>query len=140
MISCTLAVCAEHVLMDRLTNLISVVNVLERVTPESFPVVVPRFACLFIHTREQVDSQHLDGVVTFKLGDQELMRGPVQVDFASGLISRSVLRLQALVIPAPGVLRVSLELGGAVTAEWKISCEGRPTQTALPLQQLPESQ
>lgn len=137
MISCALAVCAETVVIDRLSNSISVINILEAISVESFPIVLPRVFCLFELTRDNEDPLQLPGLVTFRLGETELVRAPYEVDFQGTLRTRSVMNIQGLVISGPGLLRASVDVNGSVLGHWDMPCESRPAQIALPLLENP---
>lgn len=134
MISGVLAVCAEKVIVDRFTNSVSVIDIFEQIKTEVFPVVVPRMFCFFELTRESNDPMQYQGLLTIRLGNTELMRGPHDVDFQGSLRVRTVLQLRGLVVPGPGTLRASFNVGDAVVGYWDVSCESRGGQIVLPLQ------
>jgi hypothetical protein len=125
------------IVMDRFSEQVSIISVIERIVAESFPIVVPRLWCLYELTRENADPSRRDGTVILKLGDAEILRGPVDINFVGTLRTRALLAVHGLVIPGPGTLRASLELDGEMVGHWDIACEGRPAQIRLPLQDSP---
>jgi len=134
-ISCVLSVCSETVVIDRLSNFVSAINIFETISIESFPVVIPRVFCLFELVREHGDPLQLPGLVTFKLGDTEITRTPYDIDFQGAFRTRTVLNIQGLVVAGPGTLRVSIDADGKTLGHWDILCEGRPAQIKFPLQE-----
>lgn len=131
MISCVLGICADTILIDAALNSLSIVNVYEEISPESFPIVLPRIAAVFELIREQADPERGDGVITFSLGERELMRAPQNIDFQGKLRIRTVVAVHNLIIAGPGLLRVQFVLAGNPLCHWDIPCVTRSVQMRL---------
>src|SRR5262245_47594205 len=101
MIRCRLAVCAESVVRDVETNLISVFNIYEQVRSQVFPILMPKLNCLFILTRDVGDVQTVTGAVQFTVGGEEVLRTPLTVDFQDKFLTRQTIVVQGFPIPAP---------------------------------------
>jgi hypothetical protein len=112
----TLALCAESVLLDQQTNNVSLINVVEEITPDEFPVVMPRVSWLFIFERDPSDDPQPPVAFVVRLGGRELLRVPVEVNFEDKMRNRAMLAMSGLPIASEGVLEGELTLGGvAVT-------------------------
>ena len=94
-----------------------------------------RLFCLFTLTRDSTDLERPDGGITITLGGRELATSPANIDFQTELRTTTIVSLQGLVIPGPGILRASLSLNDSTEVHWDMQCEGRSTQIRLPLQE-----
>lgn len=112
MIKCKLAVCADTIVRDTQTDLISVFNIAEVVNSVSCPINLHRIACLFVLTREEDDTSQCDALFTVKMNEDHLIpKTALKVDFSlSGLISRQIISLKGLVIHKPGIVRFSISV------------------------------
>lgn len=129
-------VCADVVILDQFLQTISIVNLLEAIHPERFPIVIPRVCCLAILAREAADVAESTGRMVIKLGDTELARSPFDIKFkADQLRTRALVVVQGLLIPGPGTVRATFELNDARLGTWDISFDSAPAQTSLPFQQ-----
>ena len=140
MISCILSVCSEALIIDHITNSVSLINVLEQIRVDSFPIVLPKLFCLFEFLRGEGDPEKPPGLVTLKLGNLELFRAPCDVDFQQQSRTRTIINIQSVVIPGPGVLRVSIDIDGITKGNWDIDCEGSPRQITLPWERKPRDE
>ena len=134
MITCSLAIAAQTIVVDTFTNRVSAVNIFERITPETFPIAIPGFSCAFFLSREAQDQDRNEGVVVLTIGGVELTRGPYSIDFQGLHNARALLMMNALIIPNPGLLRVSLQVDGTECGYYEIPCEGVTRQIPLPLE------
>lgn len=135
MISSVLSACAENVIVDRFTNSVSAVNLLEVIAPESFPIVLARVFFLFIVTREENDPPTVDGTLILRHGETELFSAQRSIDFQGMLRNRLVINLQGVVVPSPGMLHATLEVNKTIVGRWDVPCEARPSQIKLLLQE-----
>jgi hypothetical protein len=131
-ISTILSVAAETIVVDRFTDNLSIITVIEHISPESFPIVLPRMFTLFWLKRGPEDTSRPEGIVSITLGNRELLRGPLSIDFQGKLSTRAIMQVQGLVVPSPGVIRSSLSVDGAALGAWEILCEARAAQMTLP--------
>jgi len=117
MISIKLMVCASNVIRDGDTNLLSIFNVLESLAGAAFPFLVQQFAAAVVLERDpSVDPPEHVGVFTLRLGDQLLAQGEARVNFEDKRRTRQVLRINGLVIPAPGALELRFTMGALTQA------------------------
>ena len=136
MISSVITVCADTVVVDKLSNAISIINIFEQIRLERFPVVIPRMWLFFELARDSGDPEQVLTTVTLTIGQTELVHADNNFDFQGALRSRSVLQLQNLIIPGPGIVRAAVDVGGEIKGFWDISCETVPSpQITLPFEQ-----
>lgn len=135
MIRCKLAVCADSVVRDAQSNLVSVFNIAETINAQFFPVGLTRLSSLFILTREPGDPERNEVVfsVTFD-GAPLLPPTTLPANFTgSGLISRQVVSIQGLLVPKAGNVHVAISAGGTELGSWDVAFVLVPgTQTVLP--------
>lgn len=114
MIRSRLAVCAESVIIDRFTNGVSLINVIEDMSAVGFPIAIDRMAVLFVLERDESDeeslsaSMHVDFRPTDPGGEDASVVIPVELDFQGKLRVRSVQQIEGLPLPGPGVLGLKL--------------------------------
>lgn len=113
MIRVQTAICAQSFAVDRVTNRLSLFNVLDAIQSQNFPVLIPEFVVVVLLTRELADPAQFDSEATFSLDDQVIARVPGQVGFQESVTSRHVIGLQSFPIAHPGQLqfRYSLPAG-----------------------------
>lgn len=124
------ALCAEGIVRDAATNSITAYNILEEVNAIGFPVVMPRLAIVVVVERGATDSAKQNARLRITLGDHELFSHELGLDFQEKFVSRAIISLQGLVIPAAGMLAV------AFSAEEASVTISLPVQSVSP-QQLP---
>lgn len=107
MIKTKLALCAEKVIREVGSNKISLINILETINSPGFPLFIPELACLFITERSQEDPNILSCTIRISLDGKELNRMPGKISYEDKLLNRFILRMNGLVIPKPGTLRIS---------------------------------
>jgi hypothetical protein len=76
--------------------------------------------------REQADPEQVEGEFTMTLEDEVLGNAPLAVDFAGQLRYRSIVQLNGLVVPRPGLLRFRVALPGDIHADYVIRAEPAP--------------
>lgn len=125
MIKAKLAVCGEKAIRDAISNKISVVNIIESIKSPGFPLFVPELTCLFITERSQKDPESIDCFIRFSLDKKELNIVPGKISYTDKLLNRFILVMNGLLIPKPGMLRVSLfsKENNKEIAFWKIAIE-----------------
>lgn len=107
MIKTKLALCAEKVIREIGSNKISVINIIEAIGAPGFPLFIPELACLFITERSQEDPNVLNCTIRISLDGEELNRKPGKISYEDKLLNRFILKINGLVIPKPGTLRIS---------------------------------
>src|SRR5262245_28644656 len=97
-----LAACAHSVVLDNRTNLVSIIEIYEDVTPSGYPVDLREIAVLFLVEREPSDEAKLNCSFKVKHRESEIHSFPVDIDFQDKQRSRLVVNLHGLVVTAPG--------------------------------------
>ena len=120
MIRARLLLCSESVLQDELTNLLSLVNLIEEVSAPRFPVVLPRFAILVLLERDPTDPAEYPCHLRLNLADDLTAQAPIQVKFGAALVHRVVVRSHGVGIPHEGLLTLSFVTGDQVLVSSQI--------------------
>ncbi|MGB2678202.1 MAG: hypothetical protein WAN12_14050 [Candidatus Acidiferrum sp.] len=138
MLHSKLFLCADSASIDSRNNAVSAFHIAEGSNAAVFPVAVPRFTVIALLSREEADPVEFNIQLQASLGGQQLFSGPFPVNFAGGLLGRTIVELQGLVIPGPGDLTFLLRIEDQVLASWviKVSQVGQP-QMQLLLPQAP---
>jgi hypothetical protein len=138
MLQSKLFLCSDSASIDSRTHTLSVFHIAEGSNAAAFPIALPRITVIAILTREEDDPADVQLQLTATLAGQHLFAGPFPANFAAGLLSRTVVEMQGLVIPGPGDLSFVLRNGEQPLATWiiKVSQVGQP-QLQLLLPQVP---
>ena len=126
MIRSILGICAETILRDSDTNSMSAIQILEEIPAPGFPVLLSRIAVLFVLERDPTDPDESDAHFSVRVGNDELFAAPTAFRFQGQRKTRLVVRLNGLVIPGAGLLRVSLTQAGAELAVIQINVVHAP--------------
>lgn len=124
MYQCRLLVCAEEVIIDRTTNNVSLINLLEEFSAVGFPAVKQKICVFTLLAREPTDPNTVTGTLVAKIGEEEILRGEAQFDFADKPRNRHTSRIAGLVVQTPGVLKFSLILNGVEVGSHSIMVRG----------------
>ena len=108
MISSILMLCAEGVVRDAETNNVSVFNILEQISSQTFPMLVQKVAVLNILSKDNEDKDEFELFLRFVCNQDELMKKPFRVMFGNKQRTRSVFQINGLVIPEPGKFEFQL--------------------------------
>ena len=71
-------------------------------------------------TREERDPETPESIMDVTLSGDELNRFPINVNFQGKLLNRVIVEVGGLVIPNPGLLRVSILIDGQESGWWEI--------------------
>jgi hypothetical protein len=116
-----LILCSDVNILDVNTNRVSSINLIEEISSQQFPIVVPQFSILAVFDKEEGDEEKVDSTLVVKLNDQELARGPIEVNFEGGAkMHRSLVAFQGFVVPVPGRLVVSILQNGKQFGDWSV--------------------
>ena len=105
---------------DGESNTISAFNLLEDITADGFPLLVPRVAFFTLWEREEGDAPVHHARLSVSLDNQELLAQPLDIDFQGFRKNRTINRIGGLVLPGPGQLRFSLAIDGGTTATYTV--------------------
>lgn len=114
--------CADSTTIDSRTNTISAFHIYEEAQAASYPLVLPRLAILVSIEREPSESNTPPLSLQGNLADlPPLFTVPINVTFSSDkTTARIVADINGLVIPAPGILHLSLLFNGESLATWDV--------------------
>ena len=130
MYSCKFAMCAESVIIDRATNQLSVINLIENIQAHAFPLVINKLVTVFYLSREDGDSPSPTISLRLNTTEESTDALPVNVNFGEKLHNRIVTTVQGVVIAGPGTFRVSLIVNEDEVGHWEFGVtlkEGPPT-------------
>ena len=112
MIRPKLILCADYVLLDSQTNSVTAFSIIEDITPEGFPVFLPRFSILSVLERDPEDPDSIVTKVDVSLDDQSVYSAEGPIEFQGKKRSRHITILGGLPIPKPGVLSATISTEG----------------------------
>lgn len=102
------AIAANRVIVDSITNQVSIIDLFEQLKAPTFPVLVPRLTLLYYVSRDKGDPETKDLTVICKLGETEIFKVGVKVDFKGEDSTRIVLGVDGLTLTQPGALQAFL--------------------------------
>jgi hypothetical protein len=108
MLNVYFAIAANRVIVDSITNQVSIIDLFEQLKAPSFPVLVPRLTLLYYLSRDKGDPVAKDLTVVCKLRDVEIFKVDVQVDFKDEDSTRIVLGIDGLTLTEPGMFQAYL--------------------------------
>lgn len=100
------AASAGRVILDSLTNQVSIIDVYEGFKSQSFPFVIPSIAVIFYVLRDEGDPVSAEFTLRCEVGDTETLSTPLRVEFDNGLATRAIVNFEGFLIPKPGLLRI----------------------------------
>jgi hypothetical protein len=108
MLNVYFAIAANRVIVDSITNQVSIIDLFEQLKSSAFPVLVPRLTLLYYVSREQDDPDTKDLSVVCKLNETEIFKVAVKVDFKGEDSTRVVLGVDGLTLTDQGLLQAFL--------------------------------
>jgi hypothetical protein len=109
MTSIKLVLCANQILRDADTENVAIIGLYDGIASPGFPLLIQNFAALAVLERDPaVDAADVNGTFELRLGDTVLIHQDIQGNFRDKARTRLILRVDGLVIPAPGLLRVDV--------------------------------
>jgi hypothetical protein len=111
--------CAEGVVIDHRTNNVSAYSILEDVSSVGFPFLMGRFYAICMINREASDDVRTEANFEIKLENNVIFTVNTEIDFQDKPKTRTILEVQGLVIPGPGLLKVSLLRTGAAISSYE---------------------
>ena len=114
------ALCAQTATIDRTTNRLTIVNVMDVLPVSSFPLLIPNMC--FICSIE--GAKDAEGTVKgfFQILSNDVLVGAtdVPINFTENALARVVLNLQGIPVRSPGNLTCRLTLASGLLAETSI--------------------
>ena len=108
MLNVYFAIAANRVIVDSISNQVSIIDLFEQLKAPSFPVLVPRLTLLYYVSRDKGDPATKDLMVVCKLGETEICKVAVTVDFKAEDSTRIVLGIDGLTLTEPGMFQAYL--------------------------------
>lgn len=118
-----LAVAAGRVILDGMSNQISIIDVFEGLKSQSFPVILPSFSLLFYIRKDGGDEATKSLSLRCSVDETETLRVPVSIDFQQGNTTRAIVGFDGFVIPKAGMLKVALFDGEDVVGTLELPVE-----------------
>lgn len=135
MIRLLLCLTAQGITVDSQTNALSLYNILEGVAAESFPVFLQNISYLCLLQKDADDQSTYAATFRVLIDTDELLHQDVQLDFASRLRNRVIIRVPGLVVPRPGNLVFQLTLPDQINSEYTVAAslaQPQPSQVVPP--------
>ena len=110
------ALCAQTVTVDRASNRLSLINVIDLLPVSNFPHFIPGLAFVCLIESEDGD-RNVKGFLQFLSNDVLLGAAEVPIHFTENRLARIVLNLQGTPVTKPGPLRFRLTLPNGTVAE-----------------------
>jgi hypothetical protein len=117
---------AEGVLIDSHTGQASAFNILEGIQAGGFPLFIQKSAFFCLWERDDTDASQYRAVFTVTLGNEEIARQNLDIDFLEKIRNRSIVYLNGIVIPRPGLVVFRLSVPEHATAEYTIEIISTP--------------
>lgn len=108
MLNVYFAVAANRVIVDSVSNQVSIIDLFEHLKSATFPVLVPKLTFLFYISREKTDPATHPLMLVCELGDQTIFEVSVNLDFKHEDTTRLVLGVDGLTLPQAGLLKAKL--------------------------------
>jgi hypothetical protein len=117
-----LLTCSISAAVDQSTNSASIFNMLEQVAAPSFPAGIPQMVVFSLVSKLPSEPQvgNLRLLITLDSQPIPLLDAPMGVDFQGKLRTRVIANLQAMLVPSPGLITVSVLEGARTLGSWKI--------------------
>jgi hypothetical protein len=117
---------ANAVIQDSHSNMISVFNVLERISAVGMPFCIQNLSRLTLWERQQTDPADYTGTFTVFLNDEALATMAFTLSFGAAFLHRTILNFPPLIVSRPGNLRFLFHLDVNIEAEYGIGVEAPP--------------
>src|ERR1700734_1931301 len=110
------ALCAQTVTVDRSSNRLSLINVIDLLPVSNFPHFIPSVAFVCLIESEDGD-RNVKGFVQISSNDVLVGAAEVPIHFTENRLARVVMNLQGIPVPKPGPLKFCMTLPNGTVAE-----------------------
>ncbi len=110
MLKFILFIASESASIDRVSNNLSVFNIIEDIAAQSFPFAIPKITVTVLLSREDTDPNDYEGTVTVLNNTQTLHSFKIPMRFEDKLHSRLNIQLGGLPVSSPGMLSFKLHV------------------------------
>lgn len=101
--------CAETIIVDRESNAVSIINLLEDINSIGFPLFIPKLSILNIFERIEADNGNITNYkLVITINNKELINAPYHIQFMNLLRTRNIMNIQGLALPEPGLLEIKI--------------------------------
>lgn len=124
--------CAETVIVDQLTNKVSLIGIVDHVKTASFPFLFRNFYIALAFTREPAEPEQPPSRGLIKLDDTEIASIDIDVNFQGHIHTRAFVAIDGLLIEKPGTLKITLTVDENIMGVWQapISAQVHTTATS----------
>jgi hypothetical protein len=105
-------ICAEQVVVDGLSNQVSIINVIESFSATEFPVVVQKAAVIGFVVREASDKPDYQGTLRIYADESLISTTDLEIHFEKQFLNRSIFNLHGLTLNGPGSFSFRLLVEG----------------------------
>lgn len=123
MLNVYFAVAANRVIVDSVSNQVSIIDLYENLRTSTFPVLVPKLTLLFYVSRESNDPATHDISLICELGDKSIFDVAVHMDFKNEDTTRIIMGVDGLTIPEAGLLKARLMDKGTELGSLELAVE-----------------
>ena len=103
---------AQSVVVDRVSNRVSIFNLIERIPSPNFPLLISELSLFALLGRNPEEDDRQLVTVVGRLGDAEIMRTELQADFQGRMETRLIVNMMGMPIQHPQDLHFHLISGG----------------------------
>jgi hypothetical protein len=120
MIQQRLLLCAEGVVVDQLTNNLSVFNILDELHFQTLPAILPKMVIISVLDRDQDDPAKYEARLKIDLAGLKVMEMPIEYNFQNRSRTRNMITMGGLPITSPGVMEIHLDKDDVKLASYTI--------------------
>ena len=117
------SVAAGRVILDGMSNQISIIDVFEGLKSQSFPIILPSITLLFYIRRDGSDESAKNLFLRCSVDETETLKAPVSIDFQQVNTARAIIGFEGFVIPKAGTLKAELLDGDKVVGTLELPVE-----------------
>jgi len=118
---CKTAICCSKIVLDKLNNNFSAINIIEQLNAYEFPFISPPLSALFFLTKETDENRNQTVTVCFALNDETIAENEFEIEFGENSNnSRLYMTVGGLKLRKTGFLTVSVKSGESVLGSWEI--------------------
>jgi hypothetical protein len=126
--------CSESAAIDLRKSTISAFHIIESAVVQAFPFMLPRISVIAAFERSSEELNVFQITLSVTLGEHQIFLGPIALNFAQQLQTRTVVEMGGLPISSPGKLKFAIRRDDIELAEWSIQIDRLGTQQ---IEQLP---
>ena len=120
MISPIVCLVSRYALRDAESNTISVINILEGIQAEGFPVFFGPAAFVVIWSRDASDPPEFQGEFTLDLDGDRIHASTIAISFGTGTRNRTVINIQGVILQKPGSMVFEAHIDGEMKARYEV--------------------